>query len=409
LIAALQTPDSMTLNQAVGLAMILALIAGVMIWAYVLVLKKADEPKTIIIKTIVSIIVVAVFGTLVDKLLAGGSYSAAFVSVPAMAVCGLILAILWLQPVTNALAQPFQNLFTGGSAPADPEPFYSIARAKRKNQEYDEAIGLIREQLENFPNDFNGLMLIAEIQALDQQNLTGAAETVEIICEAQTNHPRNVALALTALADWHLKVYRNRDEALVCFERIRNTFPKHKVALEASQRIAHVPSQEMLDNAVDRRRIVLHEFPKEGLRNPSDVDVEVKKESPDETIARLVGQLELHPMDRTSREELATLYVEHLGDLPLAIEQLEFLARQPQLDKHEKTKLLHRMTDLYVRFGDDLAAAEKPLDRIMNNYPGSPMAEQASRRKMLLKKEFQGKEKNRDVHLGSYERDLGLR
>jgi hypothetical protein len=37
------------------------------------------------------------------------------------------------------------------------------------------------------------------------------------------------------------------------------------------------------------------------------------------------------------------------------------------------------------------------------------MAEQALRRKMLLKKEFQGKEKNRDVHLGSYERDLGLR
>ncbi len=398
----------MTLHQAFKLLTILATIAGAF-WVYFLVLKKSDNPRMIVIKTVASVVVIVGFNIFVGWILGSGDLGSAFIAVPAAAVGGLILAIMWRHHVINVFAQPFANLFTGGDTAPDPEPFYSIARAKRRNQKYVEAIELIEEQLERFPDDFNGLMMIAEIQALDQHDLSGATATIERICEDQADHPRNVAVALTSLADWHLKVYRDREAALGCFERIRNTFPKHRVALEASQRIAHIPSQEMLDGAVERRRIVLEEHPKEGLRNPSDVDVEVKRELPDEAIARLVGQLELHPMDRTSREELATLYAEHLGDLQLAVEQLEFLLKQPQLDKQGKVKLLQRMTDLQVRFGDDLAAAEKPLDRIMNSYPGSPMAEQASRRKMLLKKEFQGKEKNRDVHLGSYERDLGLR
>ncbi len=398
----------MTLHQAFGLLTILATIAGTL-WVYFLVLKKSDDPKIIVVKTVVSVVVIIGFNLFVGITLGGGDPGSAFIAVPAAAVGGLILAIMWRHHVINVFAQPFANLFTGGSTPADPEPFYSIARAKRINQHYEEAIALIEEQLERFPDDFNGLMMIAEIQAVDQQNLSGAAETVERICESQMEHPRNVASALTSLADWHLKVYRDRDAALGCFERIRNTFPKHKVALEASQRIAHLPSQEMLDGVVDRRRIVLVEQPKTGIRRPTDLVVEAARESPDAAIARLTGQLEMHPMDRTSREELATLYAEHLGDLQLAVGQLEFLLKQPQLDKQGKTKLLNRMTDLHVRLGDDLAAAEKPLDRIMSHYPGSPMAEQASRRKMLLKKEFQGKQKNRDVHLGSYERDLGLR
>lgn len=388
--------------------MILATIAGA-IWLYFFILKKAEEPKVIIVKTIVSFAVVVGFGVMIGPVMAKGGYGAAFFGVPAAAVGGLILAILWRGHVTNMFAQPFVNLFTGGETPPDPEPFYSIARTKRRNQEYEAAIRLIEDQLEIFPDDFKGLMMVAEIQAVDQQNLSGAAETIELVCKSQMERPRNFATALNALADWHLKVYRDREAALNCFERIRNTFPKNKVAMEASQRIAHLPSQEMLDGSVERRRIVLKEQPKVGLRNPSIAEIDVIQESPDDTIARLEGQLEIHPMDMEAREELATLYAEHLRDLQTAIEHLEFLVRQPQHDKQGKVKLLNRMTDLYVRCGDDLAAAEKPLDRIIQTYPESPMAAQASRRKMLLKKEFQGKEKNRDVHLGSYKRDLGLR
>jgi tetratricopeptide (TPR) repeat protein len=398
----------MTLNQALGLLTILATIAATL-WVYFLVLKKSDDPKIIMVKTVISVAVIVGFNLFVGRVLGGGDVGSAFIAVPAAAVGGLILAIMWRHHVINVFAQPFANLFTGGDDAPDLEPFYSIARAKRINQQYDEAIALIEEQLERFPDDFNGLMMIAEIQAVDQKNLSGAAETIELICESQMDRPQNVASALTALADWYLKVYRDRDAALGCFERIRNSFPKHKVAMEAAQRIAHMPSEEMLDESVERRRIVLVEQPKIGIRKPTDLVVEAARESPDAAIARLSGQLEMHPMDRTSREELATLYAEQMGDLPLAIEQLDFLLNLPQLGKQDKTKLLHRMTDLQVRFGDDLAAAEKPLDRIISSFPNSPMAEQASRRKMLLKKEFQGKEKNRDMHLGSYEKDLGLR
>jgi len=403
-----------TFNQFIGLITILTAVAA-MVWVFVWALKRADEPRTMLVKALVSVVVLIVAGFLIDRMMRGGAgsmlsgYGVAIKVVMLGLLVGVINMFLWSGHLANAFAKPFENLFTGGSAEPDPEPFYSIARTKRKHGRSDEAIRLIEEQLESFPDDFNGLMLMAEIQALDQQNLSGASETIDRIVESQTKHPRNAATALNALADWHLQIYRDRDAALACFERIRATFPRHRVAIEAAQRIAHLPSQTLLDDKLERRVITMKERPRVVIRDRSDVIVERHEELPDEAIARLEGQLELHPLDREAREELSRLYAEHSGDLGAATEQLEFLLKQPQLDKHGKVALLHRMADLQVRFGDDLGAAEKPLKRIMSNYPRSPMAEQASRRLMMLKKEFQGKEKNRGVHLGSYEKDLGLR
>lgn len=398
---------AITLSQAFGLLIMLALLAGA-IWAYVQLLKRCEEPKTIVIKTLITLGMVGGFIFLIAPRVAGGG-PGAIGGLLITLVLSLIAAILWRHHIINLIVRPFTSLFTGGSEAPNPAPFFSIARAKRQQQLFDEAIEEIHFQLEQFPNDFSGLMLLAEIQAVNLHDLSGAAETVERVCAAHADRPRQVAGALSTLADWQLQIAHDRDAALALFARIRDTFPNHPVAMDATQRIAHLPSQEMLDQRGELRTITLKEMPQVLIRDRSEVQVELKAETPDEAIARLMNQLEVHPQDRSAREELAGLYASHLHDASLAVEQLELLLKQPGHDKASIVRWLNLMADYHIRSGSDLKSAEAVLGRIEQRYPGSPAAMQAGRRKMLLGRELKGNEKSRDVHLGSYERDMGLR
>ncbi len=398
----------MTLTQAYGLLLILAMIAGG-IWLYVYLLKQSHDPGKILAKTVITIVVLVGAGSVITPMMLAGGYSAAFGGIPAAAATGLIIAIIWREHITNLMARPFESLFTGGSAPPDPEPFFSVARAKRQQQLFAEAIEEIELQLERFPNDFKGLMLLAEIQALNQHNLSGAAETIERVCAAHAESPRHVASALTALADWQLQIARDSEAARALFERVRDTFPNHPVATDASQRLAHLPSQDMLDEKLERRPITLTEMPRVVIRDPSEVKIELKAETPEEGIDRLVLHLELHPRDRAAREELAGFYANHLRDANLAVGQIECLLGQPGHEKQNIVRWLNLIADYQIRLGNNLAAAEAALERIERKYPGSPAATQAERRKMLLTRELKGNEKGREVTLGPYEKDLGLR
>jgi tetratricopeptide (TPR) repeat protein len=395
-----------TLSQAFGGFLILCMLAGTG-WLFVHLLKLSDDPAKILFKAALTLGIVVLVGVFIGPNL--WSQSGALIGIPLSAVAGVVIAILWRQHIGNLMARPFENLFTGGSRPPDPEPFYSIARTRRQQQRFEEAIEEIHAQLERFPDDFEGLLMIAEIQAVDQQNLSGAAETINRVCLAHSGSPGRVFSALCTLADWQLQIAGNRDAALACFERVKAMFPHHPVALDAEQRIAHLPSQEMLDARSSPRTIALKEMPQVVIRDPSEVKVELKAESPDEAIGRLLNQLEVHPQDRTAREELAGLYADHLRDARLAVEQLDLLVKQPGHDKQNVVKWFNRMADYYIQIAGDVESARTALERIERRYPNSPAAAQAGRRKMLLGRELKGNEKGREVSLGSYERDLGLR
>ena len=397
----------MTLTQAFGLLIILAAAAGG-VWLYFKLLKFSDDPARILFKTGITIVVIIVAGFVIGPIMQAGGSVAALV-IPAGAVTGIILTLIWREHIANLAARPFENLFTGGATPPKPEAFYSIARTHRQKQQFDEALWEIEQQLERFPNDFTGLMMMAEIQAQDQLNLSGAAATIERICTAQRQQPRNFSLALNALADWHLRIGRNREAARACFERIQNTFARHPVAVEAAQRLAHLPSDEMLASERTPRTIELRELPRVSVREAAARHVAAASETRDEAVSRLTGQLELHPLDHSAREELVSLHAGEPEDIRLAIDHLEFLINQPGFDKHKVVKWLNQIADHQVQISHDAAAAGATLDRIIKKYPGSPAAEQAGRRKMLLGRELKGNEKSRDVPLGSYEKDLGLR
>src|SRR5688500_11401714 len=160
-----------------GLVLVIAFIILVCVVGWRWLKGSHDSPARLIAKWIASGLVIAliIFGIMPAVMQGGGGA----LMIPLIAVCGIILALLWTPNITAFLAQPFGNLIDGGSREVDPEPFYSIAIAKRKSGKSLEAVAEVRKQLDRFPNDVAGQMMLAEIQADDLKDLQAAQLTIE--------------------------------------------------------------------------------------------------------------------------------------------------------------------------------------------------------------------------------------
>jgi hypothetical protein len=132
---------------------------------------------------------------------------------------------MWTPNLASWLARPLTGIFDGGDIPPEPEPQYSVAQARRKRGHYQEALREARAQLERFPHDFTGQMLVAEIQAADLLDLQGAEATVHRLCHQKGHAPKNIAYAWSTLADWHLKYAQDVDSARVSLEQIQVMLP----------------------------------------------------------------------------------------------------------------------------------------------------------------------------------------
>ena len=178
-----------------------------------------------------------------------------FIGVPLAAFMAIMLGAMWAPNIGGILAGSFTSLFDGGMTEVDSAPFYSIAEARRKRGRYDEALAEVRKQLEKFPNDFQGWLLLAQIQADDLKDLRAARDTVETIVNQPGHAPKNVAHALNRLADWQLKLGQEIEEPRQSLERIGELFPGTELAQLAAQRIAHLTSPENMARPHEPRRI----------------------------------------------------------------------------------------------------------------------------------------------------------
>ena len=124
--------------------------------------------------------------------------------------------------------------------PPETRPYYSTVSAKRKSHQPLEAITAIREYLSTSPDDFEGIMLLATIQAEDLKDLPSAEKTLDHFCEWGHASREQVVAALTQLADWHLKFHRNASPAKAMLQRIVDKYPGTAVARAAQERIAHL-------------------------------------------------------------------------------------------------------------------------------------------------------------------------
>ena len=386
--------------------MVLLLIAAAFLsWLLIRALKRSKDPLLLLFKWVLTVLVIWIE----LRHVAPKIWVNPFFGLIGTAVCGWVLAIIWRRSIASIIAKPFASLYDGGNAEIEPHPFYSIADAKRKRGQYTKAVAEIRKQLDRFPTDLSGQMLLAEIQAENLNDLPGAEITIQRLCSQPGHPPRNIALALNTLADWHLKFAQDRDAARKDLQKIADSFPDTELALAAAQRIAHLATTEHLLSPHDRQPVRVPE----GVRNigllQSSAHLAPAVIDPAKLAADYVKRLEQHPLDTEAREKLATLYADRYERLDLAADQLAQLIEQPNQPGKLVVHWLHLLADLQVRHGANYDAVRQTLEQIIERYPNLAAAETARHRLALLKLELKSKEKSQAVKLGSYEQNIGLK
>jgi tetratricopeptide (TPR) repeat protein len=340
---------------------------------------------------------------------ATSSQAGAFIGVPFAAVCGIVLAIIWRHSLADMVAKPFASLYDGGSEEPIPRPAYSTAQSKQKKGLYPEAIAEIRKQLERFPTDVEGQLLLAQIQAEDLNDLPAAELTVERMCAQPGHAAANIVFALYSLADWHLSISQDREAARRHLQKIIELFPESEFALGAAHRIAHLGTAEMLLSPHERRKFNVVEGAKNlGLLWDRE-HLKPVEQDPADVAAQLVKHLEQHPLDTEAREKLAILYADHYQRMDMAVDELQQMIEQPNQPGRLVVHWLNLLADLQIRHGADLETVRETLQRIIDRDPNAAPAEVARRRLGLLKLELKAKEKSQAVKLGSYEQNIGLK
>jgi tetratricopeptide (TPR) repeat protein len=388
--------------------LLLGFIVGFVIWGYIQILKKSEDPPLLLFKTLLTLVLGGVWLFVAAPNAAKGGISALF-ALGVTLVEGIIMAITWRRTIAGLVANPIGALYDGGTAQYEPVPVYSTAQALRKRGDFLGALASVRKQLEQFPTDIEGQLLMAEIQAENLNDLPGAAISIERICNQPGHTPRNVALGLNMLADWYLKLHQDRDTARETLQRIVERFPDSEVSNLAAQRIGSLASTEHLLASHDRKKFAVAEGVKDiGLIDPKSYQAPA---NPDATLqaTELVAHLQAHPLDTEAREKLAVIYADHYNRIDMATDQIEQLIAHPNQPQKRVVHWLNRLADLQIRHGSNYETVRATIQRIVDLYPGAPPSEIAANRINLLKLELKGREKVTDIKMGTYEQDVGLK
>jgi tetratricopeptide (TPR) repeat protein len=378
---------------AIGLAFI--------IWLTIRTLKRTEDPSKLLLKCVFTIPFVIFCIGMARKMGPFGPFLIVFMAV--------VLSVMWTPHIAGLLSNMVSDLYDGGTEPPEPKPYYSIALAKRKLSQPLEAIVEIRKQLARFPNDFEGVILLATIQAEDMKDLPGAEMTLNHFCDAPAAPPRQVAAAFTHLADWHLKIAQDADSARAMLEKIIARFPDSELALAAAQRIAHLGGVEKIMLAAhDRQPMAVPEGAKSAGLRDSLRDLIPAETDPEKQVADYVKHLEQHPLDTEAREKLAILYAAHYKRLDLATNELAQLINEPNQPPKHVAHWLNLLADLQIRSGADYDTVRPILEKIIEGFPNMAVAELARTRLAHLKLEIKGqKEETQGTKLGVYEQNIG--
>ena len=386
-------------------------IVGVLVGLGVLAywLSQSDDRGRLIIKFIVTGLTVwFVVKEVVPGFAKGGGD--AITALVFMLICGLVMAVTWRGSLIDLISSPLTALYDGGNIAPDKKPFYSIANMKRKRGLYSQAIDEIRKQLGKFPNDFEGIILLASVQAENLKDLPGAENTLNHFC-ANLNAPDNqVAAAWTTLADWYLKIGVDVDAARVSLEKILERYPGTELALHAEQRLAHLgETEKMLVGARDCQAVHLPVGAKNlGLMSSMD-HIKPKEIEPSRLAAAHVKHLETHPNDSEVREKLATIYARDFKRLDLATMELEQIINEPRHKPKQVAGWLNLLANFQIELGADADTVRATLENILDRFPDLPIADITRRRLARLNSEFKGLEKSEGVKLGEYEQNIGLK
>lgn len=379
-----------------GLVLIVFFAAAVL-WIVIRTLKKSIEPGALLSRLIITVVIV-VGGA---GILRGAGAFTMMLSIP----IAVVLALVWVPSMIAGLIRPLTSLFDGGDEPMEAKPYYSVAEAKRKRGLMVEARAEVHNQLAKFPGDFQGQMMLAEMEAQDFKSMEAARMVIEGLARQPGLTPAQIAGAWNALADWHLKNNRDLDGAREALGNIVAALPESQFAQIAQQRLARLSET---GEAFVERPLVAAGFARNiGLRITTE-DLRTPEASRDVRIAEYVGQLELHPADLEAREKLAALYAESEETAALAEAELERLAGGPHQTVKKVAQWLNSLADLQVRSGRGVQA-RATVQQIIDRFPGTAPADMAVARLAQLNLEIRGQEKRASIPLPKYQKDLGLR
>jgi tetratricopeptide (TPR) repeat protein len=394
--------------ETVGYAVALVSVVGAIGWFLYWCLKRSEEPSRLIFNWVVTVLVVGFLIRVVGPMASRGGYEL-IVFLPLLLGCAAVLIVIWRHHIADLVAKPFSNLYDGGSQEPIPQPAYSVARSLQKKGKYLEAALEIHKQLERFPTDVEGQLLLAQIQAEDLKDLPAAELTIQRFCEQPRHASQNVAFALYSLADWHLQITRDREAAQRDLEKIVSLFPESEFAVGAAHRIACLSNTEKLLSPHEGKKFVVTE----GVRNlgllRGTEHLRPEEADPAKLAAEYVKHLEQYPLDTEARERLAVIYADHYGRLDMATAELEQMIELPNQPGRLVVHWLNLLADLQIRRGAGFEAVQQTLQRIVDRDPNAAAAEIARKRLALLRLEMKSKEKSQAVKLGSYEQNIGLK
>jgi hypothetical protein len=375
---------------------------GLVGWGLFYGLKKSDEPLKMTVKLAFTVpfVIGCIWGA--QKLGPWGPFLIVFMAV--------VLSYMWTPHVGEWISSPLTNIFDGGGEPPERKPFYSIAMTRRNRGKPHEAVVEIRRQLEQFPNDFEGVMLLARVQAEDLADLPGAENTLNHFCDWPGAPLKQAAAAYTQLADWHLKIAADAGAAREALQKIIARFPETESALQAEQRIAHLSEAEQVILARhDRQDMAVPEGAHNvGLLDSTDF-LKPREIEPGKLAAAHVKHLETHPHDTEVREKLALIYAKDFKRLDLATMELAQLINEPKHKPRQIAHWLNLLANLQIELGADVATVRATLEKIVKAFPDLPVAALAQRRLARLENEFRGLKQSSSVKLGTYEQNIGLK
>lgn len=396
----------MPLPLKVALLLLAALgFIGLVIYTFGRALRRSEDPVRLIVKWLFTGLVTGtLFWFARDSV---KTQAGAFIVPFACVFVGVIMSVVWAPGIGAALISSITAGFDGGSEPMEPAPLYSTAEGLRRRGKFRESIYAIQEQLQKFPQDCAGQMLLAEIQAENLQDLAAAELTIHRLCEQPGHAPASLAFALGSLADWQMKYAQDRDAALAALEKIIALLPDTEFARSAGQRIAHLASPEMLVRQRAGETIALKPGV-EYLGLLKDQSHLLPKEKPfAQEATELAAQLDIHPLDHEARERLAVIYARHYGRLDFATVQLEQLIALPGESPKHVARWLNLLADLQVEATGQTELAEETLRRIVDLFPHHSHAAMAEQRLGSLGLELNRYKTSRVVKFGPGEKSAG--
>jgi hypothetical protein len=258
--------------------------------------------------------------------------------------------------------------------------------------------------LENAENDFDGWLMLADLQANQFKDIAEAEQIILEICDQPNVTPSQISVALHKLVDWQLAIASNPEAADRALELIKTRLPGTHLARMAELRRAQLPrTASDLQESRQRRPIPVPVMPSIFTRPESPPPEIPLLESPPPLeplvapasdhapalaqIQQLTDTLTRNPNSISDREKLARLLAEPLGKVDLAIEQIELLLGMGAQPDVKRAEWLMLIAGWQLQLRQDETAASVTLTKLVASYPGTPQAFAAQRRLSLMKAE----------------------